>query len=168
MNLIVVVDNNWAIGANNDLLFRLPYDLTVNFKGKTLGKTIVVGSNTLKSFPHSRALPKRTNIVLCDTGETFDNCVMATSLQELFEILRDYDSEQIFVCGGASVYKLLLPYCKVAYITKVNASRIDATAFFPCLDTLTNWANVEQSQPIIDNGYEITFNKYFNNMPKQF
>lgn len=168
MNVIVAADKNWAIGAKNDLLYRLPYDLSVNFKGRTLNKTIVIGSNTLKSFPHSRPLKNRTNIVLCNTGEIFDGCVNVSTLEELFKVLHDYDTDEIFVCGGASIYKLLYEYCDTAVITKVDAESAEATAFFPNLDEEENWTIAEKSPPILDNGYTITICIYKNNSPKPY
>ena len=62
LKAIVAVDNNWAIGKDNQLLAHLPGDLQY-FKEKTLGKTIVMGRQTLESFPGGKPLPKRKNIV---------------------------------------------------------------------------------------------------------
>ena len=63
MNAIVVVDQNWAIGRDNDLLFSLPTDMT-RFRSLTLGGTVILGRRTLDSFPGGRPLPKRRNIVI--------------------------------------------------------------------------------------------------------
>lgn len=165
MKLIVVVDKNWAIGCQNDLLYDLPYDLSVNFKGKTLNKVVVVGSNTLKSFPKGKALKNRTNVVLCNTGEVFENCVMTTSVQELFEALSNYSDDDIYICGGASIYKLLYPYCNEAIITKVEAQTPNATAFMVNLDKEKYWSLKEQSEPLVDNNYTIRFCTYKNENP---
>lgn len=165
MKLIVVADKNWAIGCQNDLLYDLPYDLSVNFRGKTLNKVIVVGSNTLKSFPKGKALKNRTNVVLCNTGEVFENCVMTKTVAELFQALSNYNDDDIFVCGGASIYKLLYPYCDEAIITKVDAQTLNATAFMVNLDEEKGWSLKEQSEPIIDNGYTIRFCTYINSSP---
>ncbi|MDD3831389.1 MAG: dihydrofolate reductase [Clostridia bacterium] len=167
MKLIVVVDDNWAIGKGNKLLYNLPYDLKNNFRKETKGKVVIVGSNTLLSFPNSRPLPHRTNIVLCNTGEVFADCIMADSLTTLKDIICNYDKDDVFVCGGATVYRLLLPYCDGAIITKVNATTIDADSFFPNVDLLPNWQLQRQSFPIQDNGYTITINHYRNDSPKQ-
>ena len=63
MNAIVVVDQNWAIGRDNDLLFSLPTDMK-RFRSLTLGGTVILGRRTLDSFPGGRPLPKRRNIVI--------------------------------------------------------------------------------------------------------
>ena len=68
MNAIVVVDKKWGIGKNNDLLFKLPEDMKY-FRQKTLNKIVVMGSNTLKSFPDGKPLKNRTNAVLFPGGE---------------------------------------------------------------------------------------------------
>ena len=69
MNAIVVVDQNWAIGRDNDLLFSLPTDMK-RFRSLTLGGTVILGRRTLDSFPGGRPLPKRRNIVIT-TARTF-------------------------------------------------------------------------------------------------
>ncbi|MFR5988515.1 MAG: dihydrofolate reductase, partial [Christensenellales bacterium] len=74
MNAIVVVDKKWGIGKNNDLLFKLPEDMKY-FRQKTLNKIVVMGSNTLKSFPDGKPLKNRTNAVLFPGGEKRDDCI---------------------------------------------------------------------------------------------
>ncbi len=160
MNLIVVVDNNWGIGKDNCLLFKLPKDMAF-FRQKTTGKVVFMGANTFASFPNG-ALPRRTNIVLDNTGANHNGAITVSNLTDLFALLKKYRSEDIFLIGGASVYKLLLPYCSHAYVTKVQA-RGNADVFFPNLDALSNWQCVEVSPDIEDNGNIINFCTYQNN-----
>ena len=89
MKTIVAVDKEWGIGKNNGLLFHLPADLKY-FKEKTLDKIIVMGGNTLLSFPGSKPLPRRTNIVLSDVF-TRDDCLVCSTLEELFKELKKYN-----------------------------------------------------------------------------
>lgn len=159
MNVIVVVDNRWGIGKNNDLLFRLKKDMAF-FKQTTTGKVVVMGANTFKSFPHG-ALPNRTNIVLDDSGAKYPDTISVSSVDELNEQLKKYDSDEIFVIGGASFYAFMLNRCKIAYVTKVEANG-NAEVFFPNLDTLANWQLAEISEPIQDGDYQIQFCKYVN------
>lgn len=91
--------------------------------------------------------------------------ILAKSLDELFAILKNYDSEQTYVIGGAMMYRTLLPYCDTAYVTKVDADG-DAEVFHENLDDMPNWQLVEQSEPIDDNGYTIRFCTYKNNAVK--
>lgn len=165
MNLIVAVDKHWGIGKNNDLLFRLKEDMKY-FKEKTMGKVIIMGSNTLISFPGSKPLPNRTNIVLWPGGKR-DDCVLAQSLDELRVILKSYKSEDIFVVGGAMFYKTMLPYCEKAYITKVDADG-EATVFFENLDNDEKWTVAEESGSVYDSGYNIKFCVYHNNAVIEF
>ena len=88
MQLIVAVDKFWGIGKNNDLLFSLKEDMKF-FRQTTLGKTIVMGYNTLMSFPFSKPLPKRKNIVLTSKMvEPQENLVVVHSLKELSIVLK--------------------------------------------------------------------------------
>ena len=159
MNLIVVVDNKWGIGKNNNLLFRLKKDMAF-FKQTTTGKVVVMGAKTFASFP-SGALPNRVNIVLDDSGAKHDGTVSVSNVKELDEELTKYASEDVFVIGGASFYALMLNRCKYAYVTKVSADG-DAEVFFENLDEKKNWQLIEESEPVLDGEYEIRFCKYKN------
>ena len=119
MNLIVVVDEKWGIGRNNGLLFRLKKDMKF-FRETTTGKVVVMGANTFDSFPNG-ALPNRVNIVLDASGSEHTNAVTVSTVQALRKELERYDTNEIFVIGGASVYRLMLNECVTAYVTKVQA-----------------------------------------------
>ncbi len=159
MNLIVVVDNQWGIGKNNGLLFSLKKDMAF-FREKTTGKVVVMGANTFDSFPNG-ALSNRTNVVLDDQGREHDGAITVTNLDYLFELLKNYDTNDVFVIGGATVYKLLLDKCKLAFVTKVHACG-DAQVFFPNLDDRFEWQLAEIGQDIQDGDYTITFCTYVN------
>lgn len=161
MQTIVCVDHNWGIGKNNGLLFHIPADLEF-FKEKTFGKIIVMGGNTLLSFPKSKPLPGRINVVLSDLF-TRDDCLVFPTLETLFEELNKYESKDVYIVGGAMFYKTMLDYCEYAYVTKVKESCEDATVFFPNLDKLGNWKLIETSEEKENNGYKFIFNKYKNN-----
>ncbi len=170
MNLIVAVDSKWGIGKKNDLLFHLKKDMK-HFVEHTTGETVVMGANTLRSFPGGLPLKNRTNIVLNPDGEQSDadekGYILARSLPELFSILENYPTEQVYVIGGAMMYRTLLPYCDTAYITKVNADG-GAEVFHENLDALPEWTIAEESAPEDDNGYEIKFCTYRNSSVKKF
>lgn len=161
MNLIVAVDSRWGIGKNNDLLFKLPCDMKF-FRETTTGKTVVMGANTFLSFPNG-ALPHRVNVVLDASGTKHQGTVSVSSLDELENVLNGVPDDEIFVIGGASVYKLLLDSCKTAFVTKVQADG-NADVFFPDLDDLPNWKLAEQSDWIQDGDYLISFCKYENSL----
>lgn len=170
MKTIFAVDKNWGLGKNNGLLFDLKEDMR-HFVSHTRGKIVVMGSNTLLSLPGGMPLKGRTNIVLNPNGMTEDatikGYILAKSLDELFALLKNYDSEDVYVIGGAMLYHTLLPYCDTAYVTKVDADG-DAEVFHDNLDKLSNWTLLEQSAPIDDNGYTIRFCTYKNTDIKEF
>lgn len=157
MKTIVVVDKNWGIGKKNDLLFRLKKDMAF-FRQTTTGKVIVMGANTFLSFPNG-ALPNRVNIVLDDKGRKFDGTTTVASLDELAAVLQNFDTDNVYVVGGAGVYKQLLSWCDTAYVTKVDADG-GAEVFFPDLDEMPNWQLADMSQPVEDNGYMLSFCTY--------
>lgn len=156
MKAIVVVDEHWGIGKKGNLLFHLTKDMAF-FRQKTLGKTVVMGANTFRSLPHG-ALPKRTNVVLDDAERDYANAVVVHSVEELLRAV-DVNSDDVFVIGGASVYRLLLDMCDEAFVTKVFADG-EAEVFFPNLDERADWQLVEQSAVTEDNGYSICFCRY--------
>jgi len=159
MNLIACVDKNWGIGKNGQLLFHLPNDMAF-FRKMTIGNTVVMGGTTFRSLPNGQPLAKRENLVLSQNTPDGDNYTVFRSTDDLVTTLRLRNfSDTIFICGGESIYQTLLPYCAVAYITKVDADG-GADKFFPNLDADPQWAIHEQSGPIFDTGYWITFYHY--------
>ncbi len=166
MKAIVAVDKKWGIGKKNGLLFELPEDMKF-FRATTLNKVVVMGSNTLKSFPEGKPLKKRTNIVLFPGGEKRDDCIVVQDLSELAEELKKYDTENVFVIGGAMFYKTMLPYCSEVLVTKVDADG-EAEVFYENLDEKTEWNCVSEGEEIETNGYRIRFTTYKNSNVKEF
>lgn len=165
MKSIVAVDKRWGIGKNNDLLFSLPEDMKF-FREKTAGKTVCMGYNTLLSFPGSKPLKNRTNIVLAPEGVEREDCIVVHTLEELSSELSKYNSDDVFVIGGAMFYKTMVPYCDECYITKVDADG-EATVFYPNLDEM-GFVVTYVSEPIETNGYTIRFTTYKNPNPLKF
>lgn len=145
MRLIVNVSNNWGIGLKNKLLVRIPNDMKF-FRSQTIGKVIVMGRKTLESFPQAQPLAGRTNIVLT-TDRTYkvNGATILHSMEELFEELKKYKEDDIYVVGGESIYRQLLPYCNKAHVTKVNHT-YEADAYFPNLDEDSQWKQTEESE----------------------
>lgn len=166
MRAILHVDKEWGIGKNNGLMFRIPADMKF-FKETTIGNVVVMGSNTLKSFPGGKPLKDRLNIVLYPEGENRDDCLIVRSLEELFAEIKKYPPEKVFVIGGQMMYRTLLPYCTEVLVTKVEAVG-GADAFFENLDENKNFRLVYESEPQETNGYVIKFTAYANLAPKSF
>ena len=159
---IVHVDKEWGIGKGNDMMFSLPKDMKF-FRETTMGNTVVMGGNTLRSFPNQKPLKNRVNIVL-SRGQVRDDCIIVRSYEELKEQLKTRQNEEIFIIGGGEIYRELLPYCHRALVTKVDAVG-GAEVFFPNLDKLDNFVCVDEGEPIDDNGYTIRFSTYKNLAP---
>lgn len=159
MNLIVAVDANWAIGNKNQLLIRIPNDHK-HFREETTGKVVVLGRKTLETFPQGLPLKNRTNIILSSNPDyQVKDAIVVHSVEELLEELKKYAQEDIYIIGGDSVYRQLLPYCDVAHVTKIDHA-YEADAYFPNLDTDGNWEITAESdeQTYFDIAY--TFLKY--------
>lgn len=155
MNLIVAVDKNWAIGLKNKLLISIPADMKF-FRDTTMGKVVVMGRKTLESFPGGQPLKRRTNIVLTrDKKYQVKDAVVVHTVEELLEELKRYDEEDIYVIGGESIYRQLLPYCKVAHVTKIDHA-YEADTYFPNLDDMEDWeiTGVSDEQTYFDLEYE--------------
>lgn len=138
MNAIVAVDQNWAIGNKNDLLIRIPSDHK-HFREETTGKVVVLGRKTLETFPQGMPLQSRTNIILTsDVNYKVKGAIIVHSIEALLEELQKYNEEDIYIIGGESVYRQMLPYCKVVHVTKINRA-YDADSYYPNLDLDKEW-----------------------------
>lgn len=138
MNLIVAVDENWAIGNKNKLLVSIPSDMKF-FRETTTGKVVLMGRKTLESFPGGQPLKNRVNIVLTrDENYKVKGAVVVHSVEEALEELKKYNTEDVYCIGGESVYRAFLPYCDIAHVTYIENS-YEADTYFPNLDEDEDW-----------------------------
>lgn len=145
MKMIVAVDKNWGIGKNNDLLVSIPADMKM-FRTETSGKVVVMGRKTLESFPGGLPLKNRTNIVLSGNLDyQVKGAIVVHSLPELLEEIKKYPKDQVYCIGGDSVYKMLLPYCDTAQVTKIDFA-YEADRYFPNLDEMPQWQVAAESE----------------------
>lgn len=159
MNIIVAVDENWAIGYRGDLLVRIPADHKM-FRNETIGKVVVLGRKTMDTFPGGLPLAGRTNIVLTRNPEyQVKDAIVVHSVEELLAEVKKYDTKDVYVIGGDSIYRQLLPYCDTAHVTKIDRS-YEADAYFPNLDASGEWEITAESdeQSYFDTTYH--FLKY--------
>ena len=119
LEIIVAVDENYGIGKDNDLLARISPDLK-RLRSFTIGNIIVMGSKTYTSFPR-RPLPDRENLVITTKPENYPEVKCFTSVEEFLEYAKTAE-KPIFVLGGGTIYKQLLPYCTKAHVTKIMHS----------------------------------------------
>ena len=159
MNLIVAVDANWAIGKDNESLVKIPADQKF-FREITTGKVMVMGRKTFLSFPNGLPLKNRTNIILThDESFHAPDAIIVHSLDELMQELKHYDSEDIYVIGGESVYRQLIDACDVAHVTKIDYA-FDADTYFPNLDEMPEWEITADSEEQTYFDLEYYFYKY--------
>ena len=112
----------------------------------SMGKVVVMGRKTLESFPNGMPLPKRTNIVLThDKDYDAKGAIVVGSKEELLDELEEYKDEDIFIIGGESIYRMMLPYCDTAYVTRTDFA-YDADTYFPDLDEMPEWKLVKESE----------------------
>ena len=156
MEIIVAVDENYAIGKDGDLLAHLSPDLK-RLKAMTVGNIIVMGSKTYMSFP-KRPLPDRENLIITHHPEEYPDIKCFTSVEEFLEYSKTAD-KPIFVLGGGSIYEQLLPYCDKAHITKIMHS-FEADTFFPDLDKDTEWKITDESEVITTEKYPFRYVTY--------
>ena len=155
MNLIVAVDQNWAIGKEGDQLVYLKEDLK-RFRSLTSGHTVILGRKTLATFPGGRPLKNRRNLILSRNPQFQAEGAEVFSTVE--ELVKQADGDA-FVIGGASVYEQLLPYCDTAYITKVHAG-FPADTYFPNLDQSGEWEVSEESESLEQDGISYHYVTY--------
>ena len=159
MNLIVAVDKNWGIGKDNDLLISIPEDMEY-FKEKTMGKVVIMGKNTLESFPGAKPLKNRTNIVLAlETDYLVDGATVVYTMDDFLKEAAKYPNEDVFVIGGGSIYRQMLEHCDTCYITYIDHS-FDADTFIPNLDEMDEWYIADESEKYNYEGMDNTFRTY--------
>ena len=164
---ILCVDNKWGIGKRNGLLFSLSKDMKF-FRETTKGHVVALGENTLLSFPNSKPLKNREHIVLSqDETHNYEGVDNVHDFNEfLARIAKKATKEDVYIIGGASIYRQTLPYVNKVLLTKVDADG-EAELFLPNLDNDPNFVLEKESEPEEDNGYMIKFCTYINKNPKK-
>ena len=164
---ILNCDINFGIGKRNGLLFNLPLDMKF-FRETTKGHVVCMGENTLLSFPGSKPLKNRTNVVLSqDESHNYEGVVNVHSFDEFLKTIKKYSlTEDVYIIGGASIYRQTLPYVDKVLLTKVNADG-GAEVFFPNLDQMEEFKCVDEGTPTLDGEIEIRFTTYINLKKKE-
>ena len=157
IHIIVAIAQNNAIGFQNKLLYWLPNDLK-RFKELTTGHTIIMGRRTFESLPKG-ALPNRKNVVLSKSGMPFPGAETYTSLEEALD--KCTEQEEVYIIGGASLYKEAINVAQVLHITEIEDTPAEADAFFPELENGI-WQGVSKERHEKDekHAYAYTFVDY--------
>jgi len=161
INIIVSVSENWVIGKDNKLLWKLSSDLR-RFKDLTIGKPIIMGQKTFESLPKG-ALPNRTNLVLTlDPEFTSPNIITVYNIGDALEKVKFYHGNdcEVFIIGGGMVYKQFFDYADYIYLTMVHTV-IDGDTTFPELKE-NQWEIISEDFKEKDdkNEYNCTYKIY--------
>jgi dihydrofolate reductase len=158
MIAIAAMDENRGIGFAGKLLADLPGDRGY-FRDRTLHKVVVMGRKTLESLPGGKPLPSRVNIVLSRNSSFRADCEVFSSFEGCLARLSRFNSEDVYIAGGAEIYKLFLPYCVSCLITRLEAT-LPADAVFAELDADGAFECVFESAPQSENGFTYRFTRY--------
>ena len=150
VSIIVAMGENNAIGKDNQLLWHLPADLR-HFKNKTSGHTIIMGRKTFDSV--GKPLPNRRNIVVTRQDIKIEGCEVVKSIDDALDLCRD--EEEVFIGGGAEIYKLAMPKTDRIYLTIVH-QEFDADTFFPKID-FSEWLETSHEDHEADQKNKIPY-----------
>ena len=159
MNIIAAVDKNWGIGNKGELLVSIPQDMKF-FQEITMGGVVLGGRKTMEGLPGGTTLKGRTNVILTRKLDyRYSDAVIVHSVQGALEELKKYPQDRIFIIGGEQVYRLFLPYCDRAYVTKIDYA-YQADTFFPNLDQDSEWRMTHTSEEQTYYDLEYYFTQY--------
>ncbi|TAF00797.1 MAG: dihydrofolate reductase [Runella slithyformis] len=153
ISLIVAAAQNGVIGRNNQLIWHLPNDLK-QFKRLTMHHPMIMGRKTFDSI--GKPLPGRTSIVISRQADWhFEGCVAVQSLAAAVEAARQTNADEVFVIGGAEIYRMALPVAHKIYLTEVHTT-VEGDAFFSIPD-LENWQEIARTSHPADEKHAHSF-----------
>lgn len=161
ISIIVAVANNNVIGKDNTLIWHLPADMKF-FKEKTTGHCVITGRKNYESIPEKfRPLPNRTNIVITHNKDyVAPGAIVVDSIEKAILTAKNTGDTEIFIIGGAEIYKQSLHLADRVYLTQINHS-FEGDAFFPELLNL-EWKLTSKIEGIKNdnNKYDYSFLTY--------
>ena len=158
LSIIAAMAENRVIGKDNKMPWHLPADLK-HFKTLTSGHPVLMGRKTYQSI--GQPLPNRANIILTrDANYSAPDCMVVTKVETALSIASEIDQDEIFVIGGADIYKQLLPKIQKIYLTIIHHS-FEGDAFFPELDA-NHWHETNSEKHAADekNQYDYSFKTF--------
>lgn len=159
MFLVVAVDRNWAIDRKNNLVYRIPV-IEAQFRELIKGKTIIYQRDTMTNFPDGKPLAECNNLIYTfDTNYACDGATIIHSINELDE----FPTDDLYVIGGSSVYRLLCNKCKYAFVAYVDSNSVGCNVFFPDLSRKSRWSKLDQTSIMHYKGLPYLFETYINN-----
>lgn len=161
LSIIVAISSNLVIGKDNTLIWHMPADMKY-FKDKTSGHCVITGRKNYESIPEKfRPLPNRTNIVVTrQTDYQAPGAIVASSIEKAIAIAKELGDEEVFIIGGAEIYKQSMPMVNRLYLTRIH-HEFEGDAFFPEVDLeIFKLTNAEPHQADEKNKYNYTFETY--------
>jgi dihydrofolate reductase len=153
ISLIVALDSHNLIGKDNHLPWHIPEDLSY-FRETTMGHPVIMGKSTWLSL--GKPLEGRVNVILThDKDFSVPGCIVSNSIEQ---ILGDFHNTEIFVIGGASIFKQFLPLAKKLYVTRIN-HQFEGDTYFPEVDW-DSWEIVFFEQKETQKGYSLAFEQW--------
>jgi dihydrofolate reductase len=156
MNAIVAVDRKWSIGRDNKLLFNFSGDMK-RFRTITTGGTVLMGRKTLESFPNSRPLPNRRNIVLTSHNIEIEGAEVVHTTEQALAAAKQHP--RTLVLGGASVFRQFLPYLDTVHVTQIDACP-QSDSYFENLDASDEWQLADEENWLDEDGLKYCFVTY--------
>jgi len=150
ITIVVAIASNYAIGKDNQLLWHLPKDLK-HFKDITAGGTVIMGRKTFDSV--GKPLPKRRNIVITRKPVSIEGCEVVGSIDAALALCKT--EEEVFIVGGAEIYRQTMPLVNRIYLTIVHHS-FDADTFFPEID-YKQWKELEREDHEADEKHQFRY-----------
>lgn len=163
MILIFIVDENFAIGYQNDMVHHISRDQK-RFKEVTTGNIIVCGRKTLETFPGGRPLPNRDNIVMSHRDlPPQEGMTLVHNREELMRAIRELNPDgkkKVFLAGGGQLVKALWDLADEADISMIHHAFDKADVWIPNLREDPEWVLTDESEPMTDGDYTFTYQKY--------
>jgi len=156
ISLIAALTENQVIGKNNDLPWHLPDDMKY-FMQTTKQHHVIMGRKNYDSIPEKfRPLPNRTNIVVT-RQDNFNapNCSVVNSIEKAVSLAKENNERELFVIGGAEIYKLAMPLADKLYLTEIR-TELEGDTYFPIFDT-DQWKEVSRVHHIADERHAYAF-----------
>lgn len=158
ISMIVAMDKKGGIGKNNALLAYIKPDLQY-YKKITTGHPIIMGYNTYMSLP-VKPLPHRQNVILTRKPIKIDGAIVLNSIKEALQWIQQQPSqEEVFICGGATIYEQFMPYADRLYITHIFET-FDADTFFPRIKKHWKIKSIQAERVNIEHKYPHIFTIY--------
>ena len=164
MIALAIMSANRIIGSNHHPSFKIDQDRE-RFRELTKDKVVVYGSHTLQTLPNKHILPHRTNIILSHNRNLdAPGAIIVSSINELKYCLRDYEPNDVFLIGGATLFAELIDQCSAAILTVVNQElpKSPTSEFFPNLEERANWIVGRTSSVHFYDGYQFVYQQYTN------